>query len=133
MTYKLSRSALETLSIVAYKQPLTRNEIEEIRGVDTAGVLDHLLEKKLIRICGRRESIGRPIIYGTTNEFLKFFGLKNIAELPSVDELLPPDLTVQESDSSEGALPVEEAQEKHEHADEGAAEEMHESVKEEPH
>ncbi|MFH1282481.1 MAG: SMC-Scp complex subunit ScpB [bacterium] len=89
--YRLSKSALETLSIIAYKQPITRGEIEEVRGVDAAGVLENLLEKKLVRVCGRKETLGRPLLYGTTNEFLKYFGLKNISEIPSIDELVPPE------------------------------------------
>lgn len=92
ITYRLSRSAMETLAIIAYKQPVTRSEIEEIRGVDAAGVLENLLEKKLVRICGRKEAPGKPILYGTTSEFLKYFGLKNIAEIPSIDELVPPQM-----------------------------------------
>ena len=90
LTYRLSASAMETLSIVAYKQPITRSEIEEIRGVEVTAVLDTLVERKLVRIAGRRESIGRPLLYGTTPEFLKAFGLKRLEDLPSIESLVPP-------------------------------------------
>lgn len=84
---RLSQASLETLSIIAYKQPIIRAEIEAIRGVDVAGVLHSLLEKKLIRVMGRKEVIGRPLIYGTTNQFLEHFGLKSLSELPRIEEL----------------------------------------------
>ncbi len=87
---KLSPPALETLSIVAYRQPVTRLEIEQIRGVESSGVVETLLERKLIKIVGRKESLGRPLLYGTTGEFLKYFGLKNLAELPQIDDFTPP-------------------------------------------
>ena len=84
---KLSRSALETLAIIAYRQPLVRAEIEDIRRVETAGVLRTLLERKLIRIVGRKEVPGRPILYGTTKDFLKQFGLRDLSELPPLREI----------------------------------------------
>ncbi len=84
---RLSPAALETLAIIAYKQPIIRAEIEAVRGVDVAGVLHSLLEKKLIRVMGRKEVIGRPLIYGTTNRFLEHFGLKSLSELPRIGEL----------------------------------------------
>jgi segregation and condensation protein B len=83
---KLSRSALESLAIIAYKQPLVRAEIEEIRGVETSGVLRTLLERKLVRIVGRKEVPGRPIMYGTTKFFLEHFGLQDITQLPPLRE-----------------------------------------------
>ena len=83
---KLSRSALESLAIIAYKQPLVRAEIEEIRGVETSGVLRTLLERKLVRIVGRKEVPGRPIMYGTTKFFLEHFGLQDLAQLPPLRE-----------------------------------------------
>jgi len=89
-TFQLSLPALETLSIVAYKQPVTRAEIEKIRGVDSSYVLRTLLERKLIRISGRKRLPGRPIIYGTTQEFLRYFGLKELSEIPSLEEIKPP-------------------------------------------
>jgi segregation and condensation protein B len=86
---KLSLPALETLSIIAFKQPITRQEIEQIRGVKVDGVIATLQERRLIHDVGRKEAIGRPILYGTTQEFLLCFGLKNISELPRVGDLLP--------------------------------------------
>jgi segregation and condensation protein B len=90
-TLRLSPSALETLSIIAYKQPLTRGDIEEIRGVDVGGVLETLLERKLIKIVGRKEALGRPLLYGTTPDFMRQFGLKSLDELPKLEELVPPE------------------------------------------
>ncbi|MBD3272478.1 MAG: SMC-Scp complex subunit ScpB [Elusimicrobia bacterium] len=87
ITYRMTKSALETLSIIAYKQPVTRAEIETVRGVDVSGVLETLLERRLIKICGRKEVIGRPILYGTTHEFLKFFGLNDLSDIPDINEL----------------------------------------------
>ena len=83
---KLSLPALETLAVVAYKQPVTAPEILEIRGVQGAGVLKTLLDRKLIAVAGRKEVIGRPILYKTTKEFLIQFGLKDLTELPSLKE-----------------------------------------------
>ena len=83
---KLSLQALETLAVVAYKQPVTAPEVSEIRGVDSAGVLGSLLSRKLVTTAGRKQVIGRPILYKTTKEFLLRFGLKDINELPSIEE-----------------------------------------------
>ena len=83
---RLSLQALETLSVIAYKQPVTVPEISEIRGVDSAGVIATLLDRKLITTAGRKQVIGRPILYKTTKEFLLRFGLKDVSELPSVEE-----------------------------------------------
>jgi segregation and condensation protein B len=83
---KLSLQALETLAVVAYKQPVTSPEISEIRGVDSAGVLGSLIARKLITTAGRKQVIGRPILYKTTKDFLMKFGLKDVAELPSIEE-----------------------------------------------
>jgi len=83
---KLSRSALESLAIIAYKQPLVRSEIEEIRGVETSGVLRTLCERKLVRIVGRKDVPGRPIMYGTTKFFLEHFGLHDLSQLPPLRE-----------------------------------------------
>jgi segregation and condensation protein B len=83
---RLTRAALETLSIVAYRQPVTRPEIEEIRGVDSGAVVKALLERKLIKILGKKEEPGRPILYGTSREFLEFFSLKDLASLPTLRE-----------------------------------------------
>jgi segregation and condensation protein B len=84
---RLSRPALETLAIIAYKQPIIRADIEHIRGVDCGGVLRMLLEKKLIRVLGRRDIPGRPMIYGTTRHFLEVFELKDLKDLPSPKEI----------------------------------------------
>jgi segregation and condensation protein B len=83
---KLSLAALETLAVIAYKQPVTSPEVSEIRGVESAGVLGSLLARKLIATAGRKQVIGRPILYKTTKEFLMRFGLKDVAELPSMEE-----------------------------------------------
>jgi segregation and condensation protein B len=83
---KLTLQALETLAVVAYKQPVTAPEISEIRGVDSSGVLGSLITRKLITTAGRKQVIGRPILYKTTKEFLLKFGLKDVAELPSIEE-----------------------------------------------
>ncbi len=83
---RLTRAALETLAIIAYRQPVTRPEIEEIRAVDCGAVVKALLERKLIKILGKKEEPGRPILYGTTREFLEFFALKDLASLPTLRE-----------------------------------------------
>ena len=83
----LSRAAMETLAIIAYSQPLTRAEVETIRGVGAEGMIRALREKNLIREVGRKDSPGRPVLYGTTREFLKIFRLESIADLPKLDEL----------------------------------------------
>src|SRR5207253_6382585 len=90
LTYRLSSSAMETLSIIAYKQPITRSEIEEIRGVEVTAVLETLLERRLVRIAGRKETVGRPLLYATTPDFLRAFGLKRLEDLPSIESLIPP-------------------------------------------
>jgi segregation and condensation protein B len=84
---RLSQAALETLSIIAYKQPITKPEIEKIRGVNSDYILNTLLEKNLIMISGRAESIGRPLLYASTDEFLKYFGLNKISDLPKPREI----------------------------------------------
>ena len=83
---RLTRAALETLAIVAYRQPVTRPEVEEIRGVDSGAVMKALLERRLLRILGKKEEPGRPMLYGTTREFLEFFALKDLASLPTLRE-----------------------------------------------
>lgn len=84
---RLSQPALETLAIVAYRQPLTRSEIEQIRGVSVDGVIQTLLERGLIEVAGRAEVVGRPMTYGTTPLFLEYFGLRSLDDLPAADEL----------------------------------------------
>jgi segregation and condensation protein B len=115
LTVKLSPSALETLSIIAYKQPIARGEIEQIRGVEASGVMETLLERRLVKVVGRKETIGRPLLYGTTSEFLRHFGLKHLSELPDLNSITP-DLTPAEDapilpmngpDTAEGELPLD--------------------------
>ena len=84
---KFSQSALETLAIIAYRQPITRAEVEHLRGVDCGGVLKTLLEKHLVRILGKKDIPGRPLIYGTSKEFLEIFGLKDLKSLPTLREI----------------------------------------------
>jgi len=102
---KLSRSALETLAIIAYKQPLVRSEVEEIRGVETSGVIRTLLERKLVRIVGRKEVPGRPIMYGTTKFFLEQFGLSDLSQLPPLREFK------ELGEAEQAMLPIEGAAE----------------------
>jgi segregation and condensation protein B len=102
---RLSLPALETLAVIAYKQPVTVPEISEIRGVDSSGVIATLLDRKLITTSGRRDVIGRPILYKTTKEFLLRFGLKDVNELPSMEEF---EKLVAESFQSD-LMPAEEA------------------------
>lgn len=85
--YRFSQSSMETLAIIAYRQPITRAEVEYLRGVDSGGVLKTLLEKKLIRILGKKDIPGRPLIYGTSREFLETFNLKDLASLPTLKEV----------------------------------------------
>jgi len=96
---RFSRAALETLAIIAYRQPITRAEIEYLRGVDSGGVVKTLLERKLLRILGKKEIPGRPLIYGTSRDFLELFGLKDLNDLPSLKEF---------SDLKAGMLEAEE-------------------------
>lgn len=102
---RLSQAALEVLSIVAFKQPITKAEVEHIRGVASDGVLRHLIEKGLVRIAGRSDGVGRPLLYGTARDFLKFFGLKTLADLPRIREI--EDLLKDEGDEAEGSVPVD--------------------------
>jgi len=87
---RLSGAARETLAIIAYRQPIMRADIEAIRGVHCGETLRLLMEKGLVRIAGRHESLGRPVLYGTTKKFLQVFGLKNLKDLPQAEELKPP-------------------------------------------
>jgi segregation and condensation protein B len=84
---RLSRAGLETMAIIAYKQPVTKSEVEAIRGVDSSAVLATLLERNLVTIRGRSKVVGRPLLYGTTQEFLEYFGLNELSELPRPEEL----------------------------------------------
>src|SRR5881396_4174179 len=90
---RLSRSALETLAIIAYRQPASRPDIDAIRGVNSEAVLDNLLDRRMVRIAGRKDSPGRPFLYETTRDFLVAFGLRDLADLPKVDgELVIPEV-----------------------------------------
>jgi segregation and condensation protein B len=86
-TQKLSVAALETLAVIAYKQPVTAPEVAEIRGVNAAGVLGTLIERRLVKIVGRKQVVGRPFLYGTTREFLERFGLNDLSDLPKVEDM----------------------------------------------
>jgi len=99
---KLSRSAMESLAIIAYKQPIVRSEIEQIRGVEVSGVLRTLLERKLIRMVGRKDVPGRPIMYGTTKLFLQQFGLSDLSQLPPLREFK------ELGEAEQAMLPVED-------------------------
>ena len=109
-TTKLSQPSLDTLSIIAYKQPLTKVEVEEIRGVDSSGVVRTLLEKKIISPGGRKKVPGRPIMYRTTRKFLEYFGLKDLSDLPTLEDFkeseledqIPPDQTTLPFDELSG-------------------------------
>lgn len=104
---RFSQSALETLAIVAYRQPMTRAEIEYLRGVDCGGVIKTLLEKKLIKILGKKDIPGRPLIYGTTREFLEIFSLKDLKSLPTLREI--EDLSSQGIMEQQEELPLEDS------------------------
>jgi len=117
---RLSLPALETLAVIAYKQPVTVPEINDIRGVDSGGVIGTLLDRKLITTAGRKQVVGRPILYKTTKEFLMRFGLKEVGELPSMEEfeklvaesfqeeLMPADSATAEASAVESEVPVAE-------------------------
>jgi segregation and condensation protein B len=101
---RLSRPALETLAIIAYKQPVSRPELDAVRGVNSDAVLDNLLERRLIRIGGRKEAPGRPFLYETTREFLVAFGLRDLNDLPKVEgELVIPQLETEVAAAAEHA------------------------------
>ncbi|OGQ47157.1 MAG: SMC-Scp complex subunit ScpB [Deltaproteobacteria bacterium RIFCSPLOWO2_02_FULL_46_8] len=102
----LSQAALETLAVIAYRQPAVRSELEQIRGVDSGGVLKTLLERGLIKIMGRREEAGQPLIYGTTPAFLELFHLNNLSELPSMKEI--EQLVENQQTAVQGELPITE-------------------------
>jgi segregation and condensation protein B len=86
-TQKLSVAALETLAVIAYKQPVTAPEVAEIRGVTNTGVVGTLVERRLVKVIGRKQVVGRPFIYGTTREFLERFGLNDLSDLPKVEDM----------------------------------------------
>ena len=106
-TTKLSQPSLDTLAIIAYKQPLTRLEVEEIRGVDSSGVVKTLLEKKVIAPGGRKKVPGRPIMYRTTRKFLEYFGLRDLSDLPTLEDFKENELEGEIS-SNQTILPFDE-------------------------
>lgn len=114
-TQKLSVASLETLSVIAYKQPITQAEIAEIRGVNASGVISTLLERHLVKIVGRKNVVGRPFLYGTTREFLIRFGLKDVNDLPRIEDMAqqlgfdPPPVLMERS-VTEDMLPLEEGE-----------------------
>lgn len=127
-TQKLSVQALETLAVIAYKQPITALEVSEIRGVNTSGVLNTLLERHLIKIVGRKQVVGRPFLYATTKEFLIRFGLKDLSDLPKVEDMaealgFEPPLLVERTPTEE-MLPLDEPDEPPS-GDEGPAGSVH--------
>lgn len=134
---KLSQSSLETMAIIAYKQPIIKAEIEAIRGVNSDGVVKTLLERKLLKILGRKEAPGRPLLYGTTSEFLQYFGLKDLSELPTLKEFAevdmpePPEGMHEGHDVSEPSSEVVTETYRDEHEEEILAEaSVHENIKE---
>jgi len=106
-TTKLSQPSLDTLAIIAYKQPLTKAEVEEIRGVDSSGVVRTLLEKKVISPAGRKKVPGRPIMYRTTRKFLEYFGLRDLSDLPTLEDFKESELEVGNS-PDQSTLPFDE-------------------------
>ena len=99
---RLSRPGLETLAIIAYKQPVSRPEIDAVRGVNSEATLDNLLERRLVRIAGRKEAPGRPFVYETTREFLVAFGLRDLGDLPKIEgELVIPTPAAAEGEHAE--------------------------------
>lgn len=101
---RLSRAALETLSIIAYRQPVTKAEVEAVRGVNVDGVLNSLITKKLVRVMGRKDVPGRPWVYGTTPQFLEIFGLNDLASLPPLPDFHEPTVNPYAEDSADGAF-----------------------------
>ena len=108
---RLTQAALETLSVISYRQPVGRAEIEEIRGVSAGGVLRTLQERGLIEVVGRSEALGRPLLYGTTNQFLEMLGLRDLGELPRTEEfavaLQPPKPDSTDSEGAAASVPAE--------------------------
>lgn len=117
---KLGRAALEVLSVVAYRQPCTRADVDDIRGVDSSSTLRNLLQLKLLRVLGRADDIGRPLVYGTSDEFLRLFTLKSLAELPTLREF--------SELSEEHMLTLQELDQLHASLDEGDAEDSSPSM-----
>ncbi len=126
---RLSRPALETLAIVAYKQPITRTEVEAIRGVNIGGIIRNLMERRLVKIVGKKDVPGKPMLYGTTQEFLQYFGLKDLSSLPTLkefQELEAGEEVMEEAPVGEGEIAGDEA------ASENAGETVSAQAGEEP-
>ena len=128
---KLSKPSLESMAIIAYKQPVTRSDVEVIRGVNSDGVVGHLLCKDLIKVIGRKDVPGRPYVYGTTKQFLEYFGLKSLDDLPELEEfpaLQPSEegIIMEDSDGEQEELSISE-----ESADEAAEETKEQGVENE--
>jgi len=102
---RLSRPMMETLAIIAYRQPITRPEIEQLRGVDSGAVLETLMERRFVKIAGRKEAPGRPIMYSTTAEFLQTFGLKDLDSLPDLSELREVEQKIEEAEQQRPTQP----------------------------
>jgi segregation and condensation protein B len=98
---RLSTSALETIAIIAYKQPITKHQIEQIRGVNCDYAIQKLLEKELIEIKGKSDGIGRPVLYGTSNKFMEYFGINNLKDLPSPKDFVKEENTIGEENDNE--------------------------------
>jgi segregation and condensation protein B len=135
---RLSRAALETLSVIAYKQPVTKGEIEALRGVKSDGVVRTLLERQLIKICGRSDAVGRPLLYRSTREFLEIFGLNSVDDLPRLKEMkdliegqpeaqLPQDNLVERVPQEMGTETESTAEDVSENPDTGSSLTTHES------
>ena len=105
---RLSQAALETLALIAYKQPVSKSELEEIRGVSCDYALNKLLEKELVMISGRSEGPGRPLLYSTTDKFMDYMGIRSLGDLPKIKEFAPVENTVGEVPSAEETVPPQE-------------------------
>ncbi len=116
---RLSLAALETLAVIAYKQPITIPEIQEVRGVHASGVIKTLLDRKLVTAAGRKDVVGRPILYKTTRSFLVHFGLKNLDELPSMEEF---EELIKSEHSEQAEIPLNEGEAENESVEEEDAE-----------
>ncbi|MFH1729726.1 MAG: SMC-Scp complex subunit ScpB [Pseudomonadota bacterium] len=139
---RISKASMDTLAIIAYQQPITKAEVEKLRGVDSSGVIKMLLARKLIRIIGKKEEAGRPMIYGTSSFFLESLGLKNLKDLPPLSEFEEAQAVLDEDeDLEEGEVEVEVEEEienndndvvhEHEHVHEHVHEHEHEHEKDE--
>lgn len=126
MVMKLSPAALESLAIIAYKQPITKAEIESIRGVDSGAPLERLLEKELVKIAGRKDTVGKPLLYATTEEFLRLFGINRVNDLPDITSFAN-----KEQDSGQN-LPFEEKSEELKEQESKESKELKEEDEEEP-